>query len=72
MFVITVAGLDDAVDASDCSVLVTCATAFWAVPVDVPVAEATAAAWAPVPAGSVFCMGEVNGVSVVAAAEAPA
>ena len=72
MFVIAVTGVDDAVDASDCSVLVTCDRAFWAVPVDVPAAEVTAAAWAPVPAGSVFCMGEVNGVSVVAAAEAPA
>ena len=63
---------DVPLDASDCSVLGTwgssCERAFG---VPVP-AEATAAAWVAVPAGLVFCFGALNGVSVVAAAEAPA
>jgi hypothetical protein len=72
MFDIAVIGLANAPDASDCRVLGTWDRALWAVPVDVPAAEATAAAWVPVPAGLVFCVGVLNGVTVVAAAEAPA
>src|ERR1700677_343638 len=62
----------DAADASDCSVLGTCESAFWTAPAGVAAAWATAAAWVPVPAGLVVGGGGLNGVTVVAAAEAPA
>ena len=41
-------------------------------PAAVPLAWLTAAAWLVVPPGSVFCCGEVNGLSTVAAADEPA
>ena len=63
-------------EASDCSAPVigdvSDETALRAVPVEVALADATAVACAVVPAGLVSCFGELNGVNVVADAEAPA
>ena len=59
-------------DASDCSVLGTWGSNCDRAPGAPVPAEATAAAWVPVPAWLVFCVGALNGVNVVAAAEAPA
>src|ERR1700733_13995482 len=57
---------------SDCSVLGTCESMFWAAPAGVAAAWVTEAAWVLVPAGLVVGGGGLNGVTVVAAAEAPA
>src|ERR1700677_316195 len=59
-------------DASDCSVLGTPESTFWVAPAGEAAAWVTAAAWVPVPAGLVVGGGGLNGVTVVAAAEAPA
>jgi hypothetical protein len=59
-------------DASDCSVVAAWESVFWVAPAGEAAAWVTAAAWVPVPAGLVVCGGEVNGLNVVAAAEAPA
>src|SRR5580693_29969 len=67
-----VTALGNPPDASDCSVLGTPASTFWAAPAGVAAAWATAAAWVLVPAGLVVGGGGLNGVTVVAAAEAPA
>src|SRR6202453_3487690 len=69
---IAVDGLGDCADASDCSVLGTWESMFWAAPAGEAAAWLTAAAWVPVPAGLVVGGGGLNGVTVVAAAEAPA
>src|ERR1700685_2356158 len=45
---------------------------FWTAPAGVAAAWATAAAWVPVPPGLVVGGGGLNGVTVVAAADAPA
>jgi hypothetical protein len=63
-------------DASPCSAVGT-AEVSWdsvvcALPADVPAAWVTATVWSANPAGLVVCAGGVNGVTVVAAAEAPA
>src|ERR1700733_8487219 len=47
-------------------------TVFCALPAEVVSAWLTAAIWLDTPPGSVLCCGEVNGVSVVAAADQPA
>src|SRR3984885_13108946 len=59
-------------DPSDCSALGTWASTFWAAPAGEATAWVTAAAWVPVPAGLVVGGGGLNGVTVVAAAQAPA
>src|SRR5271169_1075592 len=65
-------GLGNPPDASDCSELGTWESTFWAAPAGEAAAWVTAAAWVLVPAGLVVGGGGLNGVTVVAAAEAPA
>src|SRR5271169_321572 len=69
---IAAAPLNDPPEASDCSVLGTCESMFWVAPAGVAAAWVTAAAWVLVPAGLVVGGGGLNGVTVAAAAEAPA